>query len=826
MLAKNIIHNKQTSACLRLKNSVIYKISQLKDCGVVWATALLFMLLGINLQSTAQSYRFSGKVVDGLTGQGIPGATLSAEDSSGAFAITDDQGLFNIFASSPRLSFAVLCLGYHPQTVLLDADSTAVISLRASAYELKAVEIVLEKEVEVGLKSMSRMSIDQATLSRHSTAGLGEVLSQMDGVSFISTGTNIQLPVIHGLYGNRILMLNNGFRHGFQNWGRDHAPEMDISGAERVELVKGAAGVKYGPDALGGAVLVHNSELTRERPLYLRATTTYQTNGRGYGGNVAMGEGGKHFSYHLGANYMRIGDRHAPRYMLTNTGAETYALQGGLAYRKGPWTAQAHYSYVNQDLGILRASIGSSGPALIRNMEAETPTFVKPFSYDINEPNQLVSHQLASASLSRQLDNGRLNLRYARQWNTRREFDVRRNADLPVLDLELTTDDLQLEWEHSLSANTRGSWGLQVFAQANSNNPGTLVTPFIPNYASQRWSAYLIESLRTGSGTWELGLRYDHELNRVSGRDNRQNIFRDRFTFGNFTASIGKVSEVNERVTWRNNLGSGWRPPNMAELFSFGQHESQTTFGLLRYEPAAEGGITASRVIPFAESDVAPEHSVKYTSELEWSKEGKRLNVTAYANYIRNFIFSRPIGVLGTARGPMPTFIIDQADGLFLGTDLTYTLAFRKNGEATMGASYIYTRNVRRDEPLIFQPPIHLHLRVLQSFEGVWGFDKITCSLQPSYTFRQFQAPRTIPVRELVEGTASLSIDDPIFDFMDPPPGYFLLHAMLQLQKGRFGLGIEARNALNNSYRDYLNNMRYFADELGTNLLFSLSYHL
>lgn len=789
--------------------------------------ALLFALwAAVMTEAQAQSHRFSGKVTDAETGRALSGATLSAEDGSGAFGISDAQGHFRLFGESLQLRITVACLGYLPQSLLLRSDSTALIALAPAAFDLEAIEVVQERAAEVGLKSVSLKSIDRATLSGHSAAGLGEVLSQIDGVSFTSTGTNIQLPVIHGLYGNRILMLNNGFRHGFQNWGRDHAPEIDVTGAERVEVIKGAAGVKYGPDALGGAVLVQNSELTRERPLYLRTATTYQTNGRGYGGNIALGEGGKHFSYHLGANYNRVGDRHAPDYMLTNSGAENFALQAGIAYRKGPWEARVNYSRVKQNLAILRTSIGSSGPALIRNMEAEIPTFIRPFSYEINEPNQLITHQLASASVSRRVGTGHLNLRYARQQNARQEFDVRRNADLPVLDLDLRTDDLQLEWEHALSEKTRGSWGVQYFAQANGNNPGTLVTPFIPNYASRRWSVYFIESLRTARGTWELGLRYDRELNRISGRDNRQNIFRDRFSFASFTASLGNVRELNERITLRNNLGTGWRPPNMAELFSFGQHESQTTFGLLRYEPNPEGGIRASRVIPFAESDVAPEHSVKYTSELEWSKEGKRLNVTAYANYIRNFIFSRPIGVLGTARGPMPTFIIDQADGLFLGTDITYTLAFRKNGEATMGASYIYTRNVRRDEPLIFQPPIHLHLKVQQSLERVWGFDKITCSLQPTYTFRQFQAPRTIPVRELTEGTASLSIDDPIFDFMDPPPGYFLLHAMVQLQKGRFSLGIEARNALNTSYRDYLNNMRYFADELGTNLIFSLSFNL
>lgn len=496
-----------------------------------------------------------------------------------------------------------------------------------------------------------------------------------------------------------------------------------------------------------------------------------------------------------------------------------------MAYRHGPWTAQVNYSLVNQNLGILRAAIGSSGPALIRNMESDIPTFIREFSYDINEPNQLVTHQMASASLSRHVPNGKVSLRYARQWNARQEFDVRRNADLPVLDLNLRTEDVQLEWEHQWLPGTQGTVGLQYVSQLNTNNPGTLVTPFIPNYAGQKWSAFIIESLEGDRATWELGVRYDYEWNRVSGRDSRQDIFRDQFGMSNVTAAIGKVRKLSPRVTLRSNLGSGWRLPNMAEMYSFGQHESQTTFGLLRYEPSDAGGIQASRVLSFAESEVAPENSIKYTTEFEWKKLGHRLSVTAYANYIRNFIFSRPIGVLGTARGPMPTFIMDQTDALFLGVDFTYTRQYHEDGRATFGASYIYTRNVQRDETLINQPPIHTHIHVEHAFHNTGIFDKVVCSVRPSYTFRQFQAPRHIPVRALIEGDVTVSIDDPIFDFQAAPPGYFLLHAHAQMHKGRFALGVEARNILNTTYRDYLNSMRYFADELGTNILISLTFN-
>jgi iron complex outermembrane receptor protein len=772
----------------------------------------------------AQSFQFYGQILDGETSEPLIGVIIELVGEKMS-AQTDDNGRFSIKHEKSDVKVTINYLGYQSLELDLNSKSELLIRMKPLIQLLEVFEITADATKERGLQSLSQVTLEKDILSRNSSAGLGTVLSMIDGVTFISTGTNIQLPVIHGLYGNRILILNNGFKHGFQNWGNDHAPEIDVAGANRIKVVKGAGGVKYGPDALGGAVIIENNELALNQRLYGKLTGTYQTNGRGYGVNGSVGQGFNNWSYHLGGNINQVGDRSAPGYMLTNTGAQDFALQGGVRYSLKNWVFKANYSQVNQTLGILRAAIGSSGPALIRIMEADVPTFIRDFSYDINEPKQTVQHQIISFSTKYFLKNGsNIELKYGKQWNARKEFDVRRNAELPIFDLMLNTDDVQLDWEHSWGANWMGSIGAQYFAQSNVNNPGTNITPFIPNYQTDRISIYALETFQQGRGSWEFGLRYDFETNIISGRDNRQIVFNDRFSFSNLTAGVGHIYHLNDGITLRNNVGTGWRPPNMAELFSFGQHESRTAFGLLRYEPNEEGQITANRIIPIAESNVNPENSIKYTSELDYTIGNHRLTTTAYVNYILNFIYSRPIGVLGTARGPMPTFIVVQSDALFLGTDLTYTFKYGQHSKISGGVSYIWSQNVERKETLIDQPPVHLNARWNHHWTDVYGIDLIELSVGPSYTFRQFQAPRVIPVRALIEGTASLTIDDPIFDFQEAPEGYFLLNAGLQFQKGKFGLNMDIRNALNQRFRDYLNKMRYFADELGINFILSLNY--
>ena len=110
---------------------------------------------------------------------------------------------------------------------------------------------------------------------------------------------------------------------------------------------------------------------------------------------------------------------------------------------------------------------------------------------------------------------------------------MRRNAELPIIDLDIITNDVQLDWKHPDWFELDGLVGLQMFTQNNDNNPGTQTTPFIPNYNSFRFSAFAIESLKKSNNTFELGIRLDHEYNNIRGREASQNIFRDNYSFTN-----------------------------------------------------------------------------------------------------------------------------------------------------------------------------------------------------------------------------------------------------------------------------------------------------
>lgn len=788
----------------------------------------MFVNMAIQAQNTDTcSHVLKGVVLDADTKEEIPHVLVSVPGTQ-SFTYTDNNGAFHLRNLCEKgQALHIRTLGYHDTTChhLHQHANPPHIYIRQNTELLDSVLISAERAKEKGTASISQQTLTKADLAAEPMQTLASALSESEGVTFASSGNNVQLPVVHGLTGNRVLVLNNGFQHGFQNWGKDHAPEIDVSSANRVTIVKGAAGVRYGPEALGGAIVVEADPLKLNEPFKTQAGTGFQTNGRGYFVNSQISQGLKKWSYHVGANFTRIGDRHAPDYSLTNSGKRERSINGGLRYHLYKWDFNVYYSFIDQNLALLRSSVAESANTFSRAINSEEPIIIKPFSYDINEPNQLNDHHLGKAEMNWwYADDAKLAFRYGVQLNKRKEFDVRRNREKPIIDLDLTTNDYQLEWKHPDLFQLDGLIGVQYFTQDNDNNPGTGTTPFIPNYNTSRYSGFIIESITMDKNTFEAGIRIDHEYNNVRGRETNQDLFTDEYRFTNITSSLGYIHQVSDNTTFRTNIGTAWRTPNMAELYSFGQHGFKTSFGLLRYQTDGDKELTTDEVIAMDGSNVSPENGYKWINELQVQKKSNTYGLTAYSHFIKDFVFNRPIDVIGTFKGPMPLFIFDQADAFFIGTDLTWQKAWSNSLNGIFKASYLWSKNVKKNEPLINQPPLTTSYKLSWNKKNLWEFESFQLSLKPSYTFRKFHAPRTVRPDELIDETVAVTPQSEIFDFKAPPSGYFLLDIGLNFKLRQFDVNLSIQNLLNTRYRNYLNEMRYFADEKGRNFLFTINY--
>jgi iron complex outermembrane receptor protein len=807
---------------------------------VIKSCCIIYILFFLSLNAKSQNpcdRSISGVVVNKETNDPLSDVLIRAitdpqvfgnrvlYNSSDKFSISDEYGKFLLEDLCPEEDSLVFSrIGYQDSLISIEGDFWTV-SLTERSVQLENVMISDEREKISGTQTMSRQSINLEDKVVDRTSSLASIASEIDGVTFISTGSNVERPVIHGLYGNRVLVLNNYIKHGFQNWGDDHAPEINIASVERISVLKGSSGVRFGPEALGGAIIIEPDPMDLRNPYYLNINSGYQTNGNGSNFSLKTGKGFENFAFNAGLSYIKLGDRHAPSYSLTNSGKEEIGLNLGLHYHLNNFDIKLYYSYVDINLALLRSSIFHSGNAISRAISSETPLFIRPFSYDINEPNQLVNHHLGKATVNWWYDeNEKVSLTYGRQLNKRKEFDVRRNVDRPIIDLDLTTTDLMLEWDHSFSERSDGLIGFHFFNQDNDNNPGTSTTPYIPNYNTNRYSFFLIETLNFGKNLFEIGARVDYEDYNVRGRDISQNIFRDEHSLNNVTFSIGYENQVSESFSFRSNIGSAWRTPNMAELYSFGSHGFKNSFGLLRYYYNEDQKLRTDEVIIMSESLLSSEKSLKFINEFDYNSDKNDIKLTLFSNYILNYVFERPIGLYGTIRGPMPYFIFDQSDMLFIGSDLTLKRKFTNKFNSSLTLNYLWSNNLDNNGKLLNLPPVRIENSINWDTNNFWKINSSEISLSPSYTFQQFQAPMTISPESLINGTNNITSDTDIFDFKDAPEGYFLLDFSWKFNIKDFTASVMVNNVLNKKYRNYLNSMRYFADEVGRNFMINLTY--
>ena len=792
----------------------------------IFCLSFLFLFVNNNLLSQDNCEKvISGKVLDIEKNEPLSGVLIRIFDSEN-FTISDDNGNFFLEdLCSDQIKVNVSRYGYY-DTIFDINNENSIIYLTQETFELSSVLIQDKKEKKSGTQTISQQSLNLDQKQIDPTMTLASIVSEIDGVTFTSAGSNVELPVIHGLYGNRVLILNNYLKHGFQNWGNQHAPEINTSSISNISVIKGASGVRFGPEALGGVIIVEPDPMKLNNPYYINISSGYQTNGKGKNFNFKAGNGYKNWGYFLGFDYIKIGDRHTPSYSLTNSGKNEKSINFGLHYHLKNFDIKLYYNYVDLNLALLRSSVFHSGNALSQALNSDAPLFIRPFSYLINEPNQLAKHHFAKANINWWYnENEKISLTVGSQINKRKEFDVRRNSFKPIINLDLFTYDYLLEWDHSFYENINGLIGLHYFNQDNDNNPGTGTTPFIPNYNTNRFSFYLIEAIKINNSLLEFGVRFDTENYNVRGRETNQNIFRDENNFTNVTFSLGYEREVSENISIRSNLGSAWRTPNMAELYSFGSHGFKTTFGLLRYYNDDNDKIKTDKVLGMDDGS-SPEKSFKFINEVDFSRDKNDLKITLFSNYILNYVFERPIGLYGTVRGPMPYFVFDQSDIVLVGSDLYFQRKFSTKFKSSLRLNYLWSQNLIKNGKMINQPPIRIANNLMWNTKDFWKINHSEISISPSYTFRQFQSPMIISPDELISGLIDVNLQSDIFDFKDAPDGYFLIDFAWKFKIADFSASVEVKNLLNKKYRNYLNEMRYFADEMGRNFLFNISYRI
>ncbi|MFY7651451.1 MAG: TonB-dependent receptor, partial [Chitinophagaceae bacterium] len=651
-----------------------------------WISCLAILFLQ-TLAAQECSFSLSGSVADADKRTPLANALVEIKELQ-LKTVTNAEGHYHFYQlCKGNYTLYISHVGCTPITYKLKLEKSQVRNfvLPHDVNELSEVLVYTKKDDKANIV---KEEISKQAVFATRGLSLGEVLTKATGVTVLQTGSTIFKPVIHGLHSQRILLLNNGVRLEGQQWGSEHAPEIDPFTADKFTILKGAGALKYGSDAIGGAVLIEPKPLPMIPGTKGELTTAYFTNNRQMVVSAMIEHNSLKipaFSARFQTTWKKGGNTRTPNYWLNNTGLQEWNLSTTLGWRKPKFRTELFFSRFQTSLGIFTGAHIGNLTDLMTAINSNKPLQnIDAFSYAIGRPKQEVTHYLVKSQSVFIVDQQRLiNVTIAHQENIRQEYDRALITNRPELDLNIGTTNFDVNLEQKKQNGLQQTIGLQGTRQENVWNGSRF---FIPNFISYTGSAYGIRKQNIGNLFAELGLRYDVKTLTVYRNQNNIISSSDRI-FHNISAS----GALNFRLSnyWKLLLNNAyvWRAPQVNELFVNGLHHGTASFEI-------------------GNEALKSEKAWNFSAQLKFEKDSSwQADIQVYNNYISDFINLIPVlPPTLTLRGAYPTFQYIQTNARLTGIDFQVQKQLNNHWRTHAKAAFLWAYDTKQQQWLQQMP--------------------------------------------------------------------------------------------------------------------------
>lgn len=668
---------------------------------------------------------------------------------------------------------------------------------QAQIYDIDTINIT-KNNLTNGIKVSKSLNIK--SLEKSAGNNLAHILRELSGVTILQSGNNISKPVIQGLTNQRIAILNNGVKIESQQWGYDHAPEIDPFLAQNIEVTKGAEAIKYSSNALGGVIQIKTPILPYfQNKIGGRAQFLGASNSEKWASNLMLqGNIGvdKSFAWRFQGSTKKFGNYYTPDYFVDNTGGREQNFSANIGYQMANEKVETFYSFFSTTLGIYRGSrIGSPSDWDLR-LQIGSPLDKGRFSYEILNPRQVVKHHLVKISIESKRDFGDFYLNYNFQKNIRQEYDLRRGKlqYKPSLDVELNTHSLNLEYQKEHHLNFKNFSGIHLSFHENYNIPGTGINSILPNYTAKNYGAYISEEYKKGAWVLYAGLRFDYKTFDAEGYNRIGQYYSGSKSFKNWSHTLGLNKSFGKNWSLTSNIGMAWRAPEAIELFSNGIHHGSAFY---------LQGDEALKI----------ERSLKWSNSIRFSGAKIKASADIFVQKIHGFIYERPTKTyINTWGGYFPLFQYQQSDALFKGVDLDFKYRLFPNLDYENRVSLIHADNLSESYYFPYISPEQVIHGLNLKLENITRLSGSYIELKHQWQNKQ---TRFSPEVDLLP---------------DAPEAFHLFHLSLGtdvgiLKKNDMNISLSVDNLLNTRYKDYTDRFRYFAHGMGRNIQFRVNYN-
>lgn len=547
-------------------------------------------------------------------------------------------------------------------------------------------------------------------LRRHASASIGETVAQQPGIHSSYFGPAVGRPVIRGLSGPRVRVLEDGIGTlDVSTTSDDHATTVEPFLVEQVEMLRGPASVLYGSGAIGGVVNTVTGRIPTERaaqPLSLR--------GELRAGDVAderiaalrADGGGERIAWHLEGLSRDTEEFDIPGPMestnlraeegeldepveesgtLENSDIDTEAYGGGLSFFSDRAMLGLAVSRFETDYGLPGGHVHEDhggGPDPDEE-EGGVRIGMEQTRYDLQ------------ASLFDPLP-GLIELRLRTSYNDYEHEEVEPSGEVGSVYANEALE-ARLEAIHEPVFGFTGAVGIQL--EDRDLDP-TGEEAFVPAVDRSAAALFLFEERPLGASTLQLGARLervDYDPDGASGED-----------FLAYSLSAGALVPLNDvwGLALQADLAS--RAPALEELFSDGPHLATQTFEI-------------------GDPDLDEERALNLSVTLNARTERLQASLSLFHTAFDDFIFLRDTGL---EEDELPVRLWSQADARLLGAEFeaTWHLGDNELGSFDVRGFGDYVRGQLDDRPapgvakdLPRMPPARLGIALEFSRPGFGG---------------------------------------------------------------------------------------------------------
>ena len=639
-------------------------------------------------------------------------------------------------------------------------------------------------------------------------ANLGETLDHLPGVSTIGTGSGVGKPVIRGLSGNRIRVLQDGIGVNFQQFGVRHPPNLDPFLAERVEVVRGVSSILYGSDAFGGAVnaispAIDYAEDGKARSDG-RATYRYETGHDLHTGAVEFSFAEENWGF-TGAVVRRdAGNLEVPDEETWN-GPPPTGQPSDIPF----FADELDFTDYEQLNGMVKAGyrFGPTEVTLRYERWDNEHNFLLPNGKGIGQ-------ELENNLIRAEID-GRLNpdwtWKTSYTWNENTRLSNPGGTPLPVrdpaIDIERDSHTVRAEFTRGEPADRfSGTLGVEgLYEDQVSSGP----TGLSPGGQVANLAAFGMGRMHAEPWTLEAGLRFDHRSQEADPSQTADDALLENRTdpetgnpvdvrldndYNVVTASLGALYQVNEAFALAANASRGFRAPELFELYADGVH----------------GGVAAAQ---FGDPDLEEETSLGGDIQARWRGERLDWTATAYATAFSDYIFLADTGSTTGGSDPLPIFKVDQADATLYGGNLSAT--HRTTDWLTLEGAYEWVRGEfddGGDVPLL--PADQLRVEAVLHRDALGWMESPEFRIGVRHARSKDAAGRLEPFSQFDDnpnfGTASTD-------------AYTLLDLGFGFRYRALRVDVTVKNATDEDYRDFLDTYKGYALSPGRNVILQTS---